>query len=144
MSFKKSFNALEKALKIGLPIDIVLNSRKEDDVDTLVMAMFHKYDFKYDRFTPVKDSISGSPLFSSVLYVATIKPDCVYVGESDGFMKRCETHLKTKNIESFFMVTMENKTVARDYESIFINSFMNTNIKLYSLNDGQHQVKQIL
>ena len=42
------------------------------------------------------------------------------------------------------MVTMENKTVARDYESIFINSFMNTNIKLYSLNDGQHQVKQIL
>ncbi len=136
--------ALEKALKIGLPIDIVLNSRKEDDVDTLVMAMFHKYDFKYDRFTPGKDSISGSPLFSSVLYVATIKPDCVYVGESDGFMKRCETHLKTKNIESFFMVTMENKTVARDYESIFINSFMNTNIKLYSLNDGQHQVKQIL
>ena len=81
-----------KSFEDRSPIDIVLNSRKEDDVDTLVMAMFHKYDFKYDRFTLEKFHKWVSIIF--VCFICpTIKPDCVYVGESDGFMKRCETHL---------------------------------------------------
>jgi hypothetical protein len=134
--------ALEKALKAGLPINIVLSARKKEDVDILIMILLENLELKYERFEP--DTHVPVPCLCSVLYIATVQPNTIYVGESDTFKQRIKQHMSTKTIESMFMVMLENKTKARDYESIIIQHMKKEDVLLYSTTDGNHVVKQVL
>lgn len=127
--------ALQVALAVGIPIDIVRSARRTDDVETLILVQLRLHNVTFEK---VVSGTRPPPSFHSTLYIVDTEQG-VYVGESDRMLKRLEAHVREKPpIRCVYVASCNNKTVARELETALINELRFHDIMLLSDADGAH------
>lgn len=129
--------ALQVALAVGLPLEIVRDARRSDDVETLILLQLRLHRVKFEKMT---EGQTPPPSFHSTLYIVDTTHG-VYVGETDRIAQRLRTHATSKpEIRCFYVASCDNKTTARTLETAMINELRFHNVQLLSDADGAHGV----
>lgn len=127
--------ALQVAMAVGIPLDIVKDARRADDVETLILLGLYRDNV---QFVKLREGQRPPPSFVSVLYILDTV-DGVYVGESDNYVERVRRHHAEKPlIRSAFVACCNNKSKARELETSLINELLYHNLPILSAHDGAH------
>lgn len=126
--------ALHCALAAGMPTEVVLTARRDDDEETAVLVATRETGVSFGRMRPNDVPPQGMP---HAVYVL-LTTEGVYVGEARDLTQRLSTHSATKEIETVFYTSVRDRTSGLALETRLIQRLTTLNVRVLSVADGKH------
>jgi DNA mismatch repair ATPase MutS len=129
--------ALHVALSAGVPLSIVKSATSSDDAETIVL---HTYaSLGIPNVNRIAREATLPPLTGQAVLYALFTTAGIYVGETDDFAQRLESHKRSKTFDFGFYAIVRDKSLSRTLEARLQTELKFANVTLASVTDSCHR-----